>query len=1291
MLLADRRSVHGVDYNMRFPIRFTFIILLSLSYPIVYSLATAGSGKPNLLTNSTSGMAGDPDPIAMTYDEANHAVYVADPLLDTVSVINSTTESIIARLPVGIEPVALLYDPANTFVYVANNGSGTISVLSSLPNPDNVATVVDGPHPHFEAFDPANNFVYVTNLGPNGMVSVISSTSSPTLVTQINVGIGSASIAFDPANQMMYVDNPASSSVSAINSTNAVVATLGVGAGPTALAFDSANNRMYVTEVGPNNVTGISASNTIASVTHVGTTPVAMAFDPINSCMYVGNAGSGTESIVDCPGTPGLAATVVDGPHPHKDLFVGANNDVYVGNDNSTIVSVLNSATPPSLVTSIMVGQSPTSLVFDPANGFVYAGNSGSRTISVISSSTNIVVATIALPTAAPCPTRSVIGVCSEAWYPAGPAVDHLNIPVFANRASEYTGLTSNQIDLMDSPLTAAQTLLPPSFYVTTPVDQHGYAEIEFNLDNNFWGCQMLFGNSTCGINIRQGIAHLVDRTKFTPSTGGFATDVPQSRDNGGLPAPNHCTWDTLYPQTGCLVGDPGGTAYRLAPATGLPAYVQTLTSPDACAAAGHFIAAGLATGTVGYGSGVPSLTTCQTAGSSARLSGITAVGNVTFFIRLDDPDLQALGTAYARGICALFTGSFTNGCPGFLITVTGPKTAFSGFQTSTTSINRSWWMYTSEFQNQYPFDASLYYTYNSAFVSGIPSDKPPCSSSAVPSSNAENYIYNCEILFDQLTTSMEYASCISGGSDPTSGMLIPTYSNCQGTQIGAGTGSTICTNGTLGCTAVSAGYQAEDLFGAHEKTIPAFTRAMEFAYPSTWQRVINSQGAGVPNFFTWLNAYNVTNSTLPRTLRSGFDGSTVSLNPYVASSSHELTILGNIMDTLAVENPLNKGQVMCWMCNSYRQISNNMLGYTPPNGTVTSYRFFLRSDIFAQDGRTITAFDVAFSYLTLKATGAFQASGLFPILAITILAPTQFDINLKAVGPFTLQFLTASIPSVEDPGPTIFPGRYWSTAGATNWDTAVQSCRANRASCFPSTYFSSAVCTGVCGFPGSYISVSAAMSAPTFDPLSSGILIGSGPWECQSSMGVVGTGCSSSGSQSPPIGGSFSLTRFAVLSGSTPGNPSQTFYRSSGTYAQYLWTGMTGDATHDFILFTAVSACYANVTGSPQPWPGSGTISAPFYRCGHFRWGIGSAGQPSSIGIVQISEENRFVQLDWTFPFAYPGTTLTGMYWSTPGALAPPLLGSPPILYEGSFVIDPAWTAGCSVTTHPSWQGYDC
>ncbi len=121
-------------------------------------------------------------------------------------------------------------------------------------------------------------------------------------------------------------------------------------------------------------------------------------------------------------------------------------------------------------------------------------------------------------------------------------------------------------------------------------------------------------------------------------------------------------------------------------------------------------------------------------------------------------------------------------------------------------------------------------------------------------------------------------------------------------------------------------------------------------------------------------------------------------------------------------------------MALSVQQLSNSSLTYTPPQHTAASFRFTLRSDMFWQDGTKVTAFDVAFSYLSLKAVGNLQSLGADPMTGVTILGPSQFDINVNQVGPFTLAYLTAL---------TILPGVYWSNSLASPWNKGVSTCTA--------------------------------------------------------------------------------------------------------------------------------------------------------------------------------------------------------------------------------------------------------
>lgn len=813
---------------------------------------------------------------------------------------------------------------------------------------------------------------------------------------------------------------------------------------------------------------------------------------------------------------------------------------------------------------------------------------------------------------------------------------------IFVDETSEFANIQSPSpsIDFTDWKLTTdlVNSLTPnPNFLVSAPIPEHGYFEIQYMLANNFWGIPMNFGNSPAGTQIRQGIAHLIDKGKFAnsePALGGIATalDNPLPASNGGLPAPNPCAWDTLpngNPSgANCIVGAPGGTAYHLGPAAGVTghyAWQQATGSADFCVAAQHFINAGIATG--------KDATTCVLTG----VTGLAASNPVAFFVRSDDPARLDLGNSLAEEICALFGAGFTINCT-YLATTDGPITAFQGFQTSPTQVALTWHMYTAGYGFVYPFDQSLYFTYNSRFVSGTAGIQPPngtCSSQAVPTSSAANYMYLCNTAYDSMSGKMEFANCL-GSPGPT---LDPQPGN---TSNGPGANC----NGTVGSTnltGISAGVQAEDIYGKNAFSLPVFITSDQYAYLRNWSGAINNEGNGIPNYFTWLNAYNAL-PTQAGTIRQGFKQSTRSLNPYIASTIWDFYIIGNIYDSLGIANPLSNGQLLDWMTVATQQVPNNALTYTPPGGacntpggtcTVSTFRFTLRSDLFWHDGHRVSSWDAKFSYVTLLATGAFQGGQLAPMLGVTVISPQQFDVNVNAVGPFTKLSLTS---------PTIIPGRYWSVCSSTIWDGDVS--RGN--------------------VPDSCMAVPSSKLTPTYDALANGILVGSGPWMCRSGTGIVGYGCSTGGVQNPQVGGSYTLTRFGI--GTSPGGAiSSTYFRSAGNLALWAWSLDNGDFTHDFLNFGVVAACF----GQPaQPLGSTGP-------CPHFQQGIGANGGPISVGLNQVAIVNRFVGINWASPYN----------WAQLGPLG---ISSPaPVLHEGTATMNPASLVGCT-TAYPA-GGYDC
>jgi len=895
--------------------------------------------------------------------------------------------------------------------------------------------------------------------------------------------------------------------------------------------------------------------------------------------------------------------------------------------------------------------------------------------------SNNVLFPTLHLFTAIACPSpgaqqcgacQVAIGtICVEYWVPAGPSEDTLTATIFTDEQAEFTNIQSASpaIDFTDWPLTP--DLVGPfttssSFRITSTISEAGYFEIQFLLANNFWGCDFNFGNAACGVHIRQGIAHMIDTAKFAanePSISGqaVALDTPVPSDNvGGLPTANPCAWDALFPETGtnCIVGAPGGTAYRLGNATGANgiSWLQAPGSQDLNAAAAHFVAAGIATGCDG-GTGTASCT----ASTDSRLSGIssTAASHVpSFAIESDNVPRLHLGDSIAQQICYMFTGSYIipctylsarSVCPGCI-----PE-SFPGFTTSTTAVNLSWGIYTAAYNSPtgpLPFDSSLYFRYNSRFVSGIPSIQPPngpCASTAVPTVSAPDYIYLCNTNYDSLTSQMEYAPYLFlSGCDPV-------------------VGSTLNNNTRVACptsqpSAVGGGVMAEDQFGKNAFTLPIFQQTAQFGYLNNgYFRQITNVGTGLPNYFTWLNSWNPS-PVQPGTIRQGFKQSTSSASPFVDTSLWGQWIVGNVYDSLMVTNPYSGGQLIDWMILSVQQnFPPASLTYPPPPGTTQTFRFTLRSDLFFQDGRKVTSFDVAFSYLALKSTGAFAGGGAAPVTGITILSPSQFDINLSTVGPFTLLPLT-SLP--------ILPGAYWTNSGMSAWNSGINTCTATGATCYPSQYTLTGLGTPMvacalncASFPASLMNVKLSQTAAGYDPIVNHTFVGSGPWQCGTVTSSGSGTCTSTGSQNPPVGGNYVLTRFGK--GLAPASGvSSIYFRSNGNLAAYIWSQDTGDITHDFLNFSVVASCFGAAVTSTGP-------------CAHFQQGIGANGGPIPVGLSQVAIVNRFVGTNWVAPFN----------WAT----SPPVGVIPlqPVLYENTLILNPSGVAGCT-NPYPT-GGYDC
>ncbi len=224
----------------------TFIYVANQGSSTV-SVINTSTGLPVLGTPIALPAGSAPNGIAI--DPSGAFVYVTNEGTDllpdsTVSVINTSTNTVSSTIPVGSRPFGITINPAGTRAYVTNSVDGTVSVIntSSKSVIDTITLYDTSANPHGIAVSPDGNKVYVANyidhtvsvidVQNDNDVEIISSVAP---ITPIDVGVGAGPYGIDvkPDGTEVYVANSITGTVSAINTTTYLTVLIpSVGAGP---------------------------------------------------------------------------------------------------------------------------------------------------------------------------------------------------------------------------------------------------------------------------------------------------------------------------------------------------------------------------------------------------------------------------------------------------------------------------------------------------------------------------------------------------------------------------------------------------------------------------------------------------------------------------------------------------------------------------------------------------------------------------------------------------------------------------------------------------------------------------------------------------------------------------------------------------------------------------------------------------------------------------------------------------------------------------------------------------
>ncbi|MGY1619536.1 cytochrome D1 domain-containing protein [Geodermatophilus sp. SYSU D00691] len=239
----------------------------------------------------------DAPPELVTFSRDGERAYVSayteDFTTNVVVVVDTATDLVVGRVPVGRGPYAVAEGPDGR-VYVPLYDDDHLEVV----DPDAMAVVARVPmaaSPHWIAFSADGRTGYVTNHFSD-LVSVLDLATQQVTAT-IPVGDGPHAIAMSPDGTRAALVNYISGDVTILDpATNTVVATVPtVGVEPQDIVFAPDGRHLYTANSGDGTVSAVDvAAGTVTARVPTGTTPTGLAVLPSGNSVLVTDFGAGT-------------------------------------------------------------------------------------------------------------------------------------------------------------------------------------------------------------------------------------------------------------------------------------------------------------------------------------------------------------------------------------------------------------------------------------------------------------------------------------------------------------------------------------------------------------------------------------------------------------------------------------------------------------------------------------------------------------------------------------------------------------------------------------------------------------------------------------------------------------------------------------------------------------------------------------------------------------------------------------------------------------------------------------
>jgi YVTN family beta-propeller protein len=311
-------------------------------------------------------------PHALGFNSATHRLYAIDQAAGRVLVVKRDGAQ--SSVSVGKQPNAIAIDPSLNRIYVVNAGSGNVSVIDGSSNRV-VATLPTDTRPYAIGIDISLHRAYVTNTFSNKITVIDGATNRAE-----QLAAGSKDFVETDAHRhrafFISYEDPALTMLDSENHIHRE--NLGLSH-PWGLAVDEERGIVYVTEIGKDTLIAYHEDSGRTDRVSTGSMPDAVAIDEATNRIYVANYAGDSITVID-GATMKSVATVAVGTHPQALAADGKRHRVFVANTHSDNVTVIDSGN--RVVATLPGGGNPYAVAIDSDSGNAYVANYGSNPVT---------------------------------------------------------------------------------------------------------------------------------------------------------------------------------------------------------------------------------------------------------------------------------------------------------------------------------------------------------------------------------------------------------------------------------------------------------------------------------------------------------------------------------------------------------------------------------------------------------------------------------------------------------------------------------------------------------------------------------------------------------------------------------------------------------------------------------------------------------------------------------------------------------------------------------------------